>query len=888
MSVAFDARWQLRFGGLPASAVRELAEASHRESYRAFWCASRHLAASKDAVSDSLHELIAHRIAQGADASSLIALRRALFKHDADTVSRRLGAATDDERAEIMLKLDEHAAPVIAWLDHERLHREQFEQMLAGQRTRLWDQVTQVGFLPGLAIATPDLVSEVERYGCELVARGRVDRRGKRVERSLMSYVTRAAAKTTPFSSLGPVSFPNALAESANGGGSLARSRWSVYPLAHVLSVILERADLAAGAVLRRSPYVRNEDATALVARTTWTFSEVDTRDDYASCVESRVQLPADGVVAVMDDLLDSLGGQATWGILTDQLVRVTDLDHERASDLVVSMVRLGVLVAPRLTIDAFDPDTLETTLAQIAAGGPRGDELAIALRRYRDAAAGVVDIPDAQERAAQVRALRAQVAHIYSIADIAAEPPRSVVYEDIVIDAHDPGLTARLAASLSDVDVLLDFIDLFDTTHIKRDLLGGYYRHLVDAGERVDDVATFLRGFEADLLESFEGYSLADIPDEDLETDPWLRWGGAWHREAARRELLATLSGHQRTLALAGLDVSAALATDAVALDDDVRRIAGTTSRISAPFRHVNLLVQIDAATGVTVLNDCFGGVGFHVSRFSHVIAESALELTDDVERVAADAGVRLLEISGGTVFSNLNLHGPVLKERLQVPGDPVRNSGSGIRLEDLTVLWSDEHERVVLVERVSGLIVHPEYAGYLVPAATPRMHQCLALLTPSANLNSKPADLLRAVSDTGTVTIRPRLTVGGIVVVRAAALLQAADLPSEDPLTRAGNIVWQRFWARHALPQRGYLRVLKDASGGRAKPFFLDVTLVLCLANLHSQLRNADERTVVEITEVLPDPESAVVFGDGLPRVAEAMAGLSIIDRPIGQESA
>lgn len=888
MSIAVDSRWQLRFGGLPVSVVRDLDEQSHRESFRAFWRASRHLAGSKQTISDALHELIARRIAAGADASPLVALRRALFKQDSDAVSRRLDDLSEQERDDVLLQLGEHAAPIIAWLAHERLHREQFEQTLATQRTRLWDQAARTGFLPGLAISAPDLVSEVDRYGRELIARGRVDKRGRRVERSLMSYVTRAAAKTTPFSSLGPVAFPRGAERPATGGGTLARSRWSVYPLAHVLSVIPERADLVAGFVLRRSPYMRRQDAMALVDRATWTFSEVDTRDDYAACVESCVQLPADGVLAVVDELLESLGSETTWGALTDELVRTAELERERASDLVASMIRLGVLVAPALTIDAFDPDAFETALAQIAAGGPRGEELAAALRRYRDDAADVVGIPDANERAAHVRDLRAQVSHIYSVAGILAEPPRSVVYEDVVLETYDPELATLMEASASDADTLLEFIDLLDSSHVKRDLINGYYRHLVDAGEQVDDVAAFLRGFETDLLESFEGYSLADIPDDQLETDPWLRWGGAWRREAARRELLALLHGHQRMRPLVGIDAVTELAFDPVALEDDVRRIAAGTSRMSATFRHVNLLLQQDAATGVTVMNDCFGGVGFPVSRFSHVIPERASELTADIERAAADSGVRLVEISGGTVFSNLNLHEPVLRARLQVPGDPVRNGHSGIRLEDLTVRWSHEHERVVLVERSTGMIVHPEYAGYLVPAAIPRMHQSLSLLTPSANLSSKPADLLRTVPDAGAVVVRPRMTVGDVVVVRAAVLVNASDLPSQDPLAREGNLAWQRFWARHSLPQRAYVRVLQDARGRRPKPYFLDVTLALCLANLHSQLREADELTVVEITEVLPDPESALELGDGSRRVAEAMAGISIIQRPIGRESA
>lgn len=887
MSAAVDARWQLRFGGLPASVVRELEDPAHRDSFGSFWDASRHLSAAKQAVSDALHGLISARREAGAETATLVALRRALFKQDADAVERRLAALTPIERDDVFGRLAEHAAPLRAWLAHERRHREDFDEMLAGQRTRLWEQVAQHGFLPGLALSAPDLVAEVDRYGRELAAQGRVDKRGKRVERSLVSYVTRAAAKTTPFSSLGPVAFPGATPRPRGEEGRFARSRWSVYPLARVLSAIAEDADLVAGVSLRRSPYVRRQDAATLVDRATWTFSEVDTRDDYAACVESRVRLPAEGVLTAVDEIMDRLGDDTTWGALTDELVDSAGLDHDRASDLVASLVRLGVLVAPALTIDAFDADAFDTTLEQIAGGGSRAEEIAVALRRYRDDAAATVDVVDPRERAAHVQRLRGLVADIYATAGITAEPPRSVVYEDVVFPASGSSLAEPLATSASGADALLAFVDLLDTSHVKRDLLNGYYRHLREAGEEVDDVAAFLRGFDVDLLESFEGYVLSDIADDALETDPWLRWGGAWRREAARRELLSVLLRHQRAVPFDGIDIAAELDAPPVDLEVEARRISATTSRLTAPFRHLNLLLQHDVASGVTVMNDCFGGVGFSVSRFSHVMSEPAWELTDDVERAAETAGVRLVEISGGTVFSNLNLHAPVLRVRLAVPGDPVRPGDSGIRLDDLAVRWSDAHERVMLVERATGMIVHPEYAGYLVPAATPRLHQSLSLLTPSASLSSKPADLLRVVPEAGTVVVRRRMSIGDVVVVRAAALLRGSDVPTHDPLTREGNLAWQRFWARHALPPRAYVRVLHGTPGRRAKPFFLDVTLALCLSNLHSQMRDAEDQTVLEITEALPDPHGAAERGDGSPRVAEAMAGISIIDRSTRKES-
>lgn len=880
MNIALDSHWQLRLGGLPASVPEELDGDGHRRSYDRYWTATRHLTERGSQISEALHRAIGHRLADGRDPAAFVALRRALFKVDAEAVARRLTQLTDVERTDFFEELGEHASAVSDWLAHEQRHAETFHDTLGDQRSRLRELAHRGGFLRGLALSSPDLISEIDRYGRALDEKGRVDKRGKRVERSMMSYLLRASAKTTPFSWLGPVSFPQSDSDHRPlDERTTARSRWSVYPLAHVLSVLPERPELVAGFEVRASPYLRAQDDTVLADRATWSFGEVDSRDDYAACVESQVQLNAEGVIALIDELLDRHDGITTWARLADDLAAETGLAPERAGELVQSMLRLGVIVAPALAIDSVDDAGFDRTLHQLADGGESAVELADTLRRYRDTAQHLSSLDDPVQRADMVRRLRDTVAGIYQQVGVVADPPRSVVYEDVIF--HDDGAAAasRIELEPESVEALVRLVDLLDTSHIKRDLLAGYYRRTVSAGERVDDVAEFLRGFDTDLLNSFEGYPVDDIADADLESDPWLRWGGAWQREKTRRMLAGELERLQIPVPLHDLDVGDAFNAAAVDLTEHVRELSAAVPALSTPYRHVNLLLQRDATTGTVVMNDCFGGVGFPISRFSHALDERAGHLAADVEQVAAAAGVRLVEISGGTVFSNLNLHDEVLSTRLQVPGDPVRVEQPRVLLDDLEVRWSERDDRAVLAERDTGTIVHPEYAGYLVPMATPRLHQNLALFTPSANLSVKPADLLRAVPEPGHAVIRPRMTVGSVVVVRAAVLIRADALPAGDPLEREGSIAWQRFWARHGLPQRVYLRVLSSESSRRPKPFLFDITLMVCVSNLHSQIRGKVAETTVEITEVLPDPGDAPEASDGTTRVTEAMVGISLV---------
>ncbi|WP_341395545.1 lantibiotic dehydratase [Arthrobacter sp. G119Y2] len=861
------------------TALSELNDPSARKDYEGYWSALGNLRRGRSEISDSVFSLIAARRGGGQDTKQLVALRRSLYKLDAAAVAAHLSALSDDDRNDVAGVWGAAANDVGVWLAFESVLSNSFEDLLGSQRARLVRLAEEPEFQRGLAVSAPDLFEAAERYGRGVHAGDVVDKRGKRAERSMIAYLLRAAAKTTPFSTLGAVAFPGSNAAKI----SRTRSRWNVYPLARVLSAVANDHSLMRGFIVRLSPYTREAEGVRTVDRAVWTFKDVETRDDYAACVESDVELRSDAVMKLVAELLGA--GEATWGELVDDVVKAGALSRERAGDLVAGLARLGAIVTPAREIDAFDSAGFDHALGQLASGSEQGSRLADELHRYRSLAASLAGQTDPRARAALVRSLRSLVEETYAAAGIDAPAPRSVVYEDLIVPATDPGLVDKMLLSSYGAGDLVSFIDLLDTLHSKRALLNGYFLHMVEAGKPVDNVAEVLRGFHTELLNSYEAYAVDRVPTADLSEDPWLRWGGAWRWEESRRGLIEDLRSLQHSTTLDAADLTQILAGAPVDLSIELRTRLDHAPTIRAPFRHLNLLLQRSGAPGSpTVLNDCFGGVGFHVSRFSHAIDTSARELTEDIEHKAAERNVSLVEITGGSVFSNLNLHQPVLSRRLRVPGDPLRPAPNDVYLEDLELKWDEKRQCVTLNNRSSGDLVHPEYSGYLVSAATPRLHQSLSLLTPGGNLSHKPADLLKEVPESGRIIVRPRMVLGGMVVVRAAVLMRASDLPLADPLTSDGFLAWSRFWAVHGVPARAYLRVLEGGSGSRAKPFYFDASLALCVANLRSQLRLADAEAVVEITELLPDPEESAGVLDSTQRVTEAMVGISLSEEEEG----
>ncbi|ROS45985.1 lantibiotic dehydratase [Curtobacterium sp. PhB78] len=874
MTISIDSLMQVRLGGADVQTVARLGSMKDHRDYALYWNAARVVAMQREGISAALLVGIASWRDSGRATAPLIGFRRSVFRRDVQQASRRFEALSAEERSMVRSSLGCHSAAVDRWMRQDALLQAEFDTRLVEQRAALCSEMSDGAVLRGLAVATPDLVEEVSRYVAGFERSGDVDKRGRRVERSMFSYLLRAAAKTTPFTWLGPVSFVDRTAPSVGvSSAGTGTSRWSIYPLSNVLLGLTRDHEVMRGVRLTISPDFRRTAQGCTIDRATWTFPGTASNVDRASCVEDSVHLPVGSLIAAVASMFDASTQTQPWRFVVEDLSRRLCVPAPRAADLVTRLLALGVLIAPSLNVEGFD----EFASSQLAGGSKRGKQLAEALCRYRDDAARVTDITDPDERTAQIRSVRRSVADIYELAGTDADVPRSVVYEDVVACPTTHAFE-DFELSGETVNKLLRFIDLLDTTHLRRDLLNGYYQRATCAGESVDDVGDFLRGLDDELLASFEEHSYADLPDRMLKEDPWLRWGAAWRRELVRRRLTECLGSAQESVRLETADLDALMRREPVDLWDTVRAVSTEALEIRAPFRHLNLLVQHDLRSRTTLVNDCFGGVGFTTSRFTHVVPEAKLEYLAEIEERAQKAGVSLLEVSGGRVFSNLNLHGDVLGSRLRMPGDPQRPGAHELDLRALTVRWSRSLGRALLIRRDTDKIVHPEYSGYLVPAATPRLHQALGLFTPSVNFGMKPADMLRRVPGRGHVVVRPRMELGGIVIARAAVLVNAADFPDQDPLTCSGATTWRRFWALHSIPTRAYLRVISGDTR-RPKPFFFDISLLICVSNLHSRLRQVDAETVVEITEPFPDPTVASANVGSSGRVAEAMVGISIV---------
>ena len=862
----FDPFCQVRFGGLPYASANMPAPGIS-EAVDELIQAESELFAHRDSISDALHEVIGG--IGGGQRRHLIELRRQLFNAHYEAALATLSNLAEPVRVKVEGLLGGAARALRSYSDNAARIAGTYSENLAIERSILAGFARDAQFMAGLAVSAPSLIPAINRFASNVTS-GRVDKKDRKTERSLQSYVLRASTKTSPFSRLGPLALAPRDESVPPVAHRTSGSRFSVYPVARSLNSLAMNPERLGNLRVRVSPFIHDEDGTLSVDRTRWTFKDIDSRDDYASSVESRVTISQRPLTDAVCEILD--GGEETFCGLTDRLVRSSGLAQEEVVDLLGGLMRLGYLEIADLTLHPHQDCHLSEMVSALDDGGT-GSRLAALVRTYEERAESFAEVSDPRERLRRLDALRLLMERMYAEAGVNGVLPRSVVYEDVLVPAaeveySDPSRQLRDR----DLTAVVRLLDLLDDANVKHALMRGYFEN---QHRMCIPAAEFIDGFIADLYESFEGYDLGRISDDALAEDPWLRWGGAWQWVRARRDFVARLQGRCTTAPL-GTRAAAHLTEWDAAVAEDLESAVTGLAKESPAFRHVNILVQRVPGGDDVVLNDAFGGIGFQISRFTHLLHTDTAVFTAEIEAIAHARGVRLAELSGGAVFTNLNLHDPLLSTQLSLPGEPTGSrSAASIDLADLSVEYSAAQGRLVLSDGQEW--IHPVYSGYLVPAATPRRSQVVSLFGPSATISHKLTELVSPRPERGSMAMCPRMRLGNVVISRARLIIHCADFPAANPLTAPGYTEWVKFWSSNALPERCFVRVLKE-SEGQTKPNYFDVRLVVSCSTLHNLLRDPGAESYVEIAEPLPAGATGAAFGADV--ISELMVGISLTE--------
>lgn len=826
---------------------------------------------------DQLHDLIG-----GSDDEPL---RRALLKLRRDIFNNRLPATDSADRVLGRVhSLDPAAASTLAdWLTGRRALDGRLGAgagLLAAETGRSREALRSLAgherLRRGLLLASPALDAQLDAYRKQPPSAGaRPDKKQRKIERSLLSYVYRTACKTSPFST-----FTGVALGSLGGSAGLrlrveeewrAQARLNVVALGRLADAVIadpaRRADLP---VAPASGWGRDDDRVRYVRR--WiTAGDDDTAVTFDAVKDRLFFLRRSGTLDRLLTLFEERSGTVLrYGDLVEWLARDQGAAREECEQYLGALLDVGMVQVPCLRTEVHDTDPLRAFQGALRGlERPWADRLADRLEEPARCVERFADA-SADERRALLDALRAGLRAVQEeeLGADRAKVPQTLLYEDAAAGVRtefDPDAWQELAAGpLAAVERVLP---AFDLTLPQRITFEGFFLARYGRGGRCDDLLKLVHDFHEDFFDQYMTFTATRTAyDADGTYVPEVNWLGL--------DRLRALDTARRTFTarMAALREAAGPGAAEVRVDDAfLAEVADELDGLAADFAPMSHHLQIADRPGdpLVVLNRSYGGVSFPFSRFTELFDGLDERLFAGTEAIVPEGAV-LAEVTGGPVTSNLNLHGRLTPYEIVCPGERgTLEAESRISLDDLHLVHDPEAGRLVLRSARLDREVIPVYLGYLVPLALPELPRTLLLLSPTsmAPLNVW-AGVPEGAPDEGGVTTRPRVRHGSLVLSRRSWSAPAAALP----LHRAGApedgwfLDWHAFRREHGLPDRVFATVSDTGARGAtgAKPQYLDFDSPLSLSAFEALIKTPQARVVFR--EALPDEDALhTVSGHG-----------------------
>ncbi|MEV6853501.1 lantibiotic dehydratase [Streptomyces microflavus] len=869
--------FMVRVAGLPVESVQELRCPQSRRWADEVLDESAQLRLLAEKAGDQLHDLIG-----GSDDEPL---RRALLKLRRDIFNNRLPATDSADRTlDRVHSLDLAAASTLAdWLTGRRALDGRLGAgagLLAAETGRSREALRALAgherLRRGLLLASPALDAQLDAYRKQTPAAGaRPDKKQRKIERSLLSYVYRTACKTSPFST-----FTGVALGSLGGSGGLrlrveeewrTQARLNVVALGRLADAVIadpaRRADLP---VAPASGWGRDDDRVRYVRR--WvTAGDDDTAVTFDAVKDRLFFLRRSGTLDRLLTLFEERSGTVLrYGDLVEWLAGDQGAAREECEQYLGALLDVGMVQVPCLRTEVHDTDPLRAFQGALRGlERPWADRLADRLEEPARCVERFADA-SADERRALLDALRAGLRAVQEeeLGADRAKVPQTLLYEDAAAGAHtefDPDAWQELAAGpLAAVERVLP---AFDLTLPQRITFEGFFLARYGRGGRCDDLLKLVHDFHEDFFDQYMTFTATRTAyDADGTYVPEVNWLGL--------DRLRALDTARRTFTarMAALREAAGPGAAEVRVDDAfLAEVADELQGLAADFAPMSHHLQIADRPGdpLVVLNRSYGGVSFPFSRFTELFDGLDERLFAGTEAIVPEGAV-LAEVTGGPVTSNLNLHGRLTPYEIVCPGERgTLDEEFRISLDDLHLIHDPEAGRLVLRSARLDREVIPVYLGYLVPLALPELPRTLLLLSPTsmAPLNVW-AGVPEGAPDEGGVTSRPRVRHGSLVLSRRSWSAPAAALP----LHRAGApedgwfLGWHAFRRHHGLPDRVFVTVSDSGARGAtgAKPQYLDFDSPLSLSAFEALIKTPQARVVIR--EALPDEDALhTVSGHG-----------------------
>lgn len=669
-------------------------------------------------------------------------------------------------------------------------------------------------FRKGLILASPSLDNVLEGFLSTPVGQlsGEKSKRTRHIHESLVDYVYRVAAKTSPFSTFTGVQAagPEASFVLGKSNAWTSQPRLNVVILTRLADAIKEadkvRDDLFVGLVpgmsheANRIRYlqasVTNGDNTDTVAfdlvrdtlfylRTSEHLTHIVDAFESASLIRRR-------------DLIDIVAARYTGdpGDVRRSLNEYAD-----------SLLRLGFLWIPSLAQDVTWRDPVASFREALQEIGSRGlDECIACLMSVETSLQSYADAPPCRRRQLASSIRQELVKALESLGGNAAELPATTIFEDAVstqrMTKYDSDSAQDQIASA--LEIVADLLPAFDLNRGLRHTLHGYFRARFGEEGQANDFEKFVQDFEQDINGQYRtalNQQPALIDGKYTATENWLDLVALKKLDVIRREWMELVRQ-----AVANTDSGPISLPHA-----DIEALASRVRDVEGPFSSQSFFVQVAGPQEApdVVVNKAMPGLAFIFSRFTHCFPEGDYAFARNArETMKRDGpiGAVFAEVTGRVPGTNLNLHEPLTDFHIVLPAERSdRPREEQIPIDDLSVVWSSDNDQAILWSARLQARVIPVYSGYLVPTALPLIAKTLlmfsslpmATIDPWTGVESKDA------------RHRPRVNIGRAVLARESWSASKEELPQLTPGQSPADwyLSWRRWQAERCLPDRAYV---------------------------------------------------------------------------------
>ncbi|QVQ51272.1 lantibiotic dehydratase [Spiractinospora alimapuensis] len=849
------------------TALNEIAEHHHR------------LESEARQLADALYDVIG-TLPDGPPKPHMVGLRRALHRPRAprETEWNPIVARA------LPLDLADHVRRWISDFLEAPGEIERLQEVFAAEREERLDSLRAAARHPnlrrGLAQASPSLSAEVSAW---LGGAPRAPR--FRAQVALASYVARASAKTSPYSTF----MVSGLGEwSADGPAVRIVDRPRVRAVVELDGAFVQGLvrSLSTDPELRRSlPLRLNPSATFTGDR----VSFVGPRPD-----EAIMTMPATAALRACAGILER-GTACPRANLRDALTRLGNAPGADVEAFLDGLVELGLLevVPPTPDLAKAPLDALARWLAETR--DARLTPLATLIGELHDEAGRDVPVDDlaghGQRQRHLTRLLDRVATHVALPTKVDARTAKWAFHESSVhVQPATACAVTRWHPALKDLDAVRRWLALFDPSLPLKLAFAEFFRERFGPGTAVP----FLAAHRALHQELRHG-------DDGGRTPAAREVVRLMH---ARTQLLRPLTGSQlpRLRELAHLQDAARDAVLSTDVRDGVVHVDPTEMVAWATIwpRWVETSPSVACYLQATnrerdpslVLNAMHNGHGRGRSRVAHLVDRAGGIPPADRQPSAPAAGPLMAELSG-QFGSTVNVRTAAVSHELDYPfTSSTRPDSERIRLGDCVVVHDDSVGLLRLRSESREVGVVPLHVGMMGDLFLPSAAQFLTQVF-GHSFYTYPHVALVADNELTTpesVTAYRRVAVGSVVLRRACWVAPADQVPRR-PSGESDTQYWLRLlrWLRtHRVPTQCFVRVWASAPGSDGsrhtdpdwlwgkghKPFYVDFANWFLVAAFERMVGGTSAMAVFE--EALPAPDQASA-PEADPAVTEFLVELS-----------